>query len=321
MLHHSSIRIVLLTGLFFITACVNNTHGPFELERASDGLLLKEKTQPVLFYRTKSISSKQYPSRNNYIHPLYAISGDTLTEDYPDDHMHHRGIFWAWHHIWLGNKRMGDPWICKDFMYDIREISSQLGSKSAELNINTLWKSSMWKDREGIPLPLAEEKMKLVIFPETEGTRTLLFDISITSLNDSLKIGGSRDEKGYGGFSWRVKLPDQVVFSGTDGIVQPMKKAVQAGPWIHMFDGQADTDDHQGLMVISHPENPGEGGRWILRDQASMQNAVFPGSTPIVLNEGEHFRLRYGLIIYEGNPVHFSPEKHYRKYLTSLQEM
>ena len=29
----------------------------------------------------------------------------------PADHRHQRGLFWAWHQVWIGEERIGDPWL------------------------------------------------------------------------------------------------------------------------------------------------------------------------------------------------------------------
>lgn len=34
--------------------------------------------------------------RGGYIHPVYTPSGRIITDDYPADHRHHHGIWWAW---------------------------------------------------------------------------------------------------------------------------------------------------------------------------------------------------------------------------------
>ena len=38
-------------------------------------------------------------SRGCYIHPLYGLSGEQLTDDFPSDHYHHHGVFWTWPHV------------------------------------------------------------------------------------------------------------------------------------------------------------------------------------------------------------------------------
>lgn len=35
-------------------------------------------------------------TRNAYIHPLWTPSGKVITDDWPKDHFHHRGLFFAW---------------------------------------------------------------------------------------------------------------------------------------------------------------------------------------------------------------------------------
>lgn len=67
------------------------------VEKNTEGVWVKEDGKRVLFYQAKTKSKDgQYP-RANYIHPLYGPGGFELTEDFPEDHLHHRDIFWAWH--------------------------------------------------------------------------------------------------------------------------------------------------------------------------------------------------------------------------------
>ena len=41
--------------------------------------------------------------RSDYIHPLYGLHGEVLTDDWVPDHPHHRGIYWAWPEVdWQG---------------------------------------------------------------------------------------------------------------------------------------------------------------------------------------------------------------------------
>ncbi len=39
---------------------------------------------------------KEIFRRGGYIHPVYTPSGRTVTDDYPPDHYHHHGIWFAW---------------------------------------------------------------------------------------------------------------------------------------------------------------------------------------------------------------------------------
>jgi hypothetical protein len=55
------------------------------------------KSNPAVGRDGKVTSAIWAIPRSDYIHPLYGLNGEMLTNDWPDaDHPHHRGIFWAW---------------------------------------------------------------------------------------------------------------------------------------------------------------------------------------------------------------------------------
>ena len=45
-----------------------------------------------------------------YVHPLYAPNGVMLTDDFPVDHYHHRGVFWVWPIVNVDGERR-DLWL------------------------------------------------------------------------------------------------------------------------------------------------------------------------------------------------------------------
>lgn len=73
---------------------------PVTIERQQNGLLAKVKNKPVFFYHIKeaipAVDSPAYYRRSGFIHPLYSPSGKILTDDFPVDHAHQHGIFFAW---------------------------------------------------------------------------------------------------------------------------------------------------------------------------------------------------------------------------------
>ena len=82
-------------------------------ELTAEGILISENGKPVLFYQKNPKSKDGQFERANYIHPLYDLEGNVITEDFPADHLHQRGIFWTWHQILAGEKRLGDGWECR----------------------------------------------------------------------------------------------------------------------------------------------------------------------------------------------------------------
>ena len=66
---------------------------------AAGALTVLDRGRPVLTY----VHGDRLPeglgpelARSCYIHPLYSLDGEVLTEDFPADHLHHHGLFWAW---------------------------------------------------------------------------------------------------------------------------------------------------------------------------------------------------------------------------------
>src|SRR5262249_48094111 len=159
--------------------------------------------------------------RANYVHPLYGLDGEILTEDFPADHLHHRGIFWAWHQVIVGGKKIGDPWMAKDFSWDVREAKAiRVDSASSALKLLVLWKSPLWTDGAGVPKPLVRESTSIRVHRAAEGRRKIDFEINLLALEKDLKIGGSEDDKGYGGFSPRIRLPEDIRMVGRKGAVE-----------------------------------------------------------------------------------------------------
>ena len=92
----------LLTTLLFTLLLTYACSQPVRLDIQPEGVLFTENSDTILFHQTAEKSLNSEYTRSNYIHPLYALDGEVLTEDFPEDHPHHRGIFWAWHQLYVG---------------------------------------------------------------------------------------------------------------------------------------------------------------------------------------------------------------------------
>lgn len=260
-----------------------------------NGVTISEGTNPVLVFQRATKSLDGMWPRAAYVHPLYDLGGNVITEDFPSDHPHHRGVFWAWHQVWLGDKKLGDPWVCERFVWDVRSITTTSPANRMLLVAKVDWKSPDHVDDQQRMVPIVEETTRITIHQAEKSSRIIDFDISLLALTEGIRIGGSEDEKGYGGFSPRIKLNDSQRFIASKGEVEPTKNAIVAGPWIDIV------DEKNGLAMISHSQNPGDSGRWILRRQRSMQNSVFPGRVPVPLSKVKPTRLRYRLVIHAGS--------------------
>ncbi len=294
-------RIVLsvLAAVLFVTFsfCQRTQKSGFTFDENDQGIQLIENGNPVFFYQQKTkVLAGQYKV-NNYLHPLYSLNGDTLTEESPKDHPYHRGIFWAWHQHYIDNKSIGEGWIMKDIYQEVTNVRKEIVSGNAQFNLTVLWKSSTYQNGK----PYIEENTKIIAFPKEQNLRKIDFEIALKALVPGVQIGGADDEKGYGGFCARIKLPDGLIFTSTDGLVTPQNTQINAGPWMDFSGPFGKNGEVSGLSILCNPSTPNYPAPWILRQKASMQNIVFPGRERIDVSMERPIILRYRLIIHDGN--------------------
>ena len=290
------------TFLFIMLICVVTGFSQnWQVTETKEGIEIKESGKKVIFYQVAEKSKDGKYTRANYVHPLYGLNGEVLTEDFPEDHFHHRGIFWTWHQVWIGEKRIGDAWLCENFSWDVQKAKTKQNKDgSISITANVFWKSPLWLDKKGEQRPLLKEDIKITAYPDKNNTRIIDFEIELNALGEKLYIGGSEDEKGYGGFSVRVFMPENIKFTSTTGEVTPQKLAVEAGDWMNVTGTYMNNNPKSGIIIMNHKSNPEMPQEWILRAKRSMQNPVFPGNEKYEIKKDEPVVLKYRLVLHDG---------------------
>ena len=275
--------------------------GVVRITKDPQGYWFTEGDTKILFYQAerRALPDGQ-AARSNYFHPLYDLDGNALTEDFPKDHIHHRGIFWAWHQVRINGKSVQDQWVNRDSFWTLQDARAVEGDdRSASLALRVLWESPLFTDDRGQPRPFVEERSVTRAHPAQGTIRKIDFHQRLTALVDGVEIGGSEDAKGYGGFSYRVVMPPDIRFTGASGTVTPIENAVDSSPWMDVSGtyGKAGTS---GLAVLTHPRTTGFPQHWILRARSSMQNAVYPGRQPVAIPRDRPVILNYRLVLHRG---------------------
>jgi hypothetical protein len=278
------------------------TKHPIDICETEQGFSITEGEEQVMFYQRQHKSLDGKYKRANYIHPLYGLDDEILTEDFPPDHPHHRGVFWAWHQVWLGDRKLGDNWATQDFFWDVYDTGIlTIDSQSRALQLHVYWKSPHLTDANGKQQPFVKETTTIRIHRAENDIRKIDFQIELLALKDDMRLGGSEDAKGYGGLTTRIPLPDGLEFTGTNGPVEPTNLSVEAGPWLDLSGNLGGNGRISGLAILCHKSSPGYPQRWILRRKGSAQNPVYPGRHPVPLSHEEPLILRYRLIIHRGD--------------------
>lgn len=312
-----SVTSVLIWLLTATAADLCGQDSRFTIRRTKEGVEVSDLGKPVLFFqmRMKSLDGK-WP-RASYVHPLYGLDGQVLTEDFPEDHRHHRGVFWAWHQLrWHGNQ-MADPWACQGVEWLPPErneggIRTTANDERATVSVVRDW---VVRTDEGKPKRLVREDVAISLAKSEPDRRAIDFTIRLLALEPNVTIGGSEDVKGYGGFSPRLRLPDDVAFVGRTGPVEPEATPVEGGAWMRIT-GTID-DKATGVTIMCHPSHPNFPPKWILRSRNSMQNAVWPGREPVALSTETATVLRYRLLVDRGDLSGEWIERNYKSFSES----
>lgn len=318
--------ITLSTALTLLAGCASTGSCPVKITKKTEGYLITENNKKILFYQTCPTKLSDHikldpdnqtsltlsnilrifdsSTRPNYVHPLFGLDEEILTQDYAltdhREHPHH-GIFWAWRQTLVNGKQMGDSWNLKDFVWDIYDVEILYDdSQSAAIRAHVLWKSPDLTDSAGLQIPFVKETTTIRAWPESENLRKIDFEISLIALLDNVRIGGSDNEKGFGGFAARINASDSTIFTGQNGPLKPQRLPLQAGPWVDFSDDFQANGNISGLTILCHNSIPGYPTPWLLRQKRSMQNPAFPGRSPIPLSRKKPLILKYRIIIHKG---------------------
>lgn len=286
------ISIVLLV----ICALVGCNKDSIGVQIFEENITLSYADQILLEYQT-AVRSKDgaYP-RSHYFHPIYNLEGEVITEDFPEDHLHQRGIFWAWHQVYVGAEKVGDLWTCDKIIQKVQNTSTNIiSSKEVELLSEVEWiitdSTSVYYE-----VPIIKEDLELTVTILNSTTYKMEFYSTYAPLVDSVGIGGSEDEKGYGGFSMRFVLPDDVIFNEDEKLITPEVNAMNLGERVSL-EGTFGEDQKTRITMRTHDIDHPNWHGWILRSSRSMQNVAIPGNEVIFLNEDESLLLRNEIVI------------------------
>lgn len=317
------------TGQVWLLATVTDDKAPgtstvFQAQPTSDepavtitaqdeGFQFLDSGRPVMFYQQKDKSLNGKYTRSNYVHPLLGLDGEVLTQDFPSDHYHHRGVFWAWHQILVGDRPAGDAWINQNFATVVRQADViDEGPVFATLKVNVDWISPLITDGDGQSTPIVAETTTIRLFRAVGDVQFVDFRIELRPLLPDVKIGGAENSRGYSGFTVRVKPPtgQQIVDAGGllrgDNIGTP-------SPWADVSGRFGDREAVSGIAILSHPSLPEFPPKWLLR-QYGMQNVVYPGQHPIALPADKPLVLQHRLVLHRGDVKQGAIEQQQQAY-------
>jgi hypothetical protein len=246
-------------------------------------------TPGELLQRIRPENQKYARPRGDYLHPLYGLDGEELTKDWPIDHPHHRGIYWAWPEVDYHGERGDLHALQRVFARPTGRCATIEGPVFAGIEAENLW---LWEDRE----PIVRETAMVRVWRAGAEARCIDLEFRFAALKEGVSIA-RRETRLYGGLNVRLNtVQDQRIDLQTDPPGQLPRRA-----WAALsgtFPGAAHLS---GLFILQHPDNPGYPGDWIQYPEINWFQPTFPSAGErYALWPGQSLTLRYRLWLHRG---------------------
>ena len=301
-------------------------------------LTLSEGSLPVLTYQYNVVEHKNVPQRDRrrlagcYVHPLYGINGEILTDSAPVDHYHQHGVFWKWPHVEIhepdGQITHYDLWTSDTDLHQhfIRWIGKTISDETATIEVENGW--FIGNPKEGNKI--MTEQVKIIAHRIQKGgdvaCRAVDFEFLWQPTTHPIRLRGS-EGKSYGGFSMRLKpfvaegkslaeRSDVNRITVPSGIAEEdlLETPLAWADYTSIFRHPATGVMHPGGLAFFVPKTqPDYPPTWLTRYYGTL-NVGWPGVQGRTFQPGEEIKLCYRIWIHEGTVTVPQLEKAYGEY-------
>jgi len=268
--------------------------GRFSIAERGDRMQVSEGRDAVFVYRHQMQLASDVPEkyrRSTYIHPLFDLHGVAITDDFPKDHYHHRGLSWMWPYVRIG-ERVYDLWAIEG----IRQVFEgwlvrETGPVCATLGIKNGWHTDERK--------VMEEWVWIRTFPVTGCGRAIDFLLTWKALEPVELRGRADHDKGYGGFCLRYGPRETTVITTPDGVEQGDSDR-KPFAWADESAKFRGASVFSGAAVFQHATNPNFPAGWCLRHYGFV-GVSWPALESFTLQPGRPLSLRFRVWVHDGD--------------------
>ena len=261
-------------------------------EVSNQSLGLWEGGKPVFVYNHGVITRAGVPAdraRSSYVHPLYGLDGEVLSDDFPKDHYHHRGLFWAWPHVSIGEQHY-DLWMLQGIRHQFeRWLQKSTSPQGAVLGVENGWYVGTEK--------VVTEKVWLRVPPAGQDERAIDLDFEWTPIRAPLTLAGAAG-KSYGGLTLRFAPGTNTAITIPAGLTTadlPMTNL----PWADLTRRWQAEPVTSGAAIFVHPSHPDFPPQWLTRHYGVLCLG-WPGVKPATFAPRESIHCRYRVWIHRG---------------------
>ena len=244
--------------------------------------------------------------RGGYIHPVLSPSGKQITDDYPPNHKHHHGIWFAWTHTEFEG-RSPDFWNMGDGKGFVRfESLDKTWSGPVHAGFISQHRQMDLTEKADKPKTALLETWNVKLYASGNDPRQpyFLFDMEITDTcaHGPLKLPQYR----YGGIgvrgNWAWDGKDKLNFLNSEGMTDRSKgdRAETVGRWAHMgglVDGAL-----TGIAVLGHPANVRAPQPQRIHPTEPFLNLAPQQAGDVEITPDKPLTLRYRFVVADGAP-------------------
>jgi hypothetical protein len=305
-----------LRSVAFVSALLlafTGANADFTIQERPGRVAVYEDGKPVLVYNVDSTEPPEGVDpkyrRSSYIHPLFNVDGEIVTQDYPSDHYHHRGIFWGWPESSSNGRKM-DIWtIAGAHQVFERWLEQDAQPNRATLTVQNAWVFDDQRD------PIVRETITMQIYASEDRVRAIDFDLRFKNVSSDPFVLLGATGKGYGGFNVRPDAHNKPFsFTTAEGPLEEDALSIDS-PWADVSWSSRDTDGDSGMAVFQHPSNPDfPHDGWLLRHYGLL-GAAWPHETPYTIAPGASVELKYRLVVHAGDAADAHIGQRFQEYL------
>jgi len=272
---------------------------------------LSEGDRPVWAYNHGDITDETVPEKDSrrtrgcYVHPVWGIGGEVITDDFPKDHYHHHGIFWAWPHVTVDGKHYSH-WVYRDIQSRfVKWLARETGPVTATLAVENGW---FVGDKKMII-----ERVWLRSYKTADDNRSMDVTLVIVPTDKPVTLAGAGG-KSYGGLNVRFApgSRDQTTITVPSG---PTKGDLPNTPlqWADFTSKFKNSQVRSGAAVMVHPGHPDFPPTWLTRHYGPLC-VGWPGVKPKTLEPGKPVRLSYRIWTHKAEADHAALKRAYQGY-------
>lgn len=284
---------MLLFGVLAAVAGAETSGRGFSFKQVNDKSLgLWEGDRPVLVYRHGEMSLPSVPAagkRSSYIHPIYGLDGEVLTDDFPADHYHHHGLFWGWPHVKIAGREY-DLWKMRGIRIEFqRWLAKDTSSGQAKLGVENGW---FVQDNR-----VMKEEVWLNVHPASRDGRNVDVKLIWTPIEEPITLSGA-EGKSYGGLSLRFAPRTGTTIKTPSGRASD-DLLVTRLPWADLsakFEGASHVS---GAALFVHPRHPNFPPEWMTRDYGLLA-VGWPGVKTVTIRPEQPVQCQYRLWLHRG---------------------